>query len=91
MTRAKKNFKRFHGREVEKETAINFTMPKELTFLGDGFAVEYKSDKRITGRPRKSRIFRHLFGRGVKIYLHPGRKWILIGGGNFRVTDWMRG
>lgn len=91
MTRATQNFKKFHGRLPDKKTAIQFTMPKELTYLGSGVAIEYRSDKEIKGRIRRSRVFRHLFGSGVKIYLHPNRKWILIGGGSFRVTDWMRG
>ncbi len=89
---ARANYKRFHGRAVEKTTGIDFTMPRTLTFLGDGVAIEYDSDKRVYGNPvSKKRLYRHLFGKGVKIYLHPNRKWILIGGGNFRVTDWMRG
>lgn len=88
---AKKNYEKFHKRKIEKETAIQFTMPKALTFLGVGAAIEYRSDKALPGRSRKIRHYRHKFGSGVKIYLHPNKKWILVGGGNFRVTDWMRG
>ena len=88
--KAVQNFKRFHGRAPEKRTAIRFTMPKRLTFLGGGIAIEYESDKILHGQ-RKPRLYRHKFGSGVKIYLHPNRQWLLVGGGNFRVTDWMRG
>jgi hypothetical protein len=90
VRKAVKNFKKFHGRTVEKQTSLQFSMPKALTFLGDGHAIEYKSDKKLSGKQRSKRLFRHFFGRGVKIYLHPNQKWILIGGGKFRVTDWMR-
>lgn len=65
-------------------------MPNALTFLGDGAAIEYRSDKKLGDRPRAKRLYRHKFGSGVKIFLHPNRKWILISGGKFRVTDWMR-
>lgn len=90
MANAKKNYEKFHGRPVQKTTAIQFTMPRALTFLGDGAAIEYKSDKKLGRLSNKKRLYRHLFGPGVKIYLHPNRKWILISGGKFRVTDWMR-
>lgn len=94
MTHAKaavKNFEKFHGRKVNKQTSFDFTAPKAVTFLGRGVAIEYASDKVLAGRPRKNRVYRHKLGPGVKIYLHPNRKWLLISGGNFRVTDWMRG
>lgn len=88
---AVKNFRKFHGRPVEKQTAIDFTMPKALTFLGEGHAVEYRNSGKARAAGGKGREpLRHLFGRGVKIYLHPNRRWIIIGGGKFRVTDWMR-
>lgn len=94
---ARKNFAAFHARPVSKKSAIEFTMPRALTFLGQGFSVEYLSDKRNGPRNKtktgkfKTNRYRHLFGPGVKIYLHPNKRWILIGGGKFRVTDWMRG
>lgn len=87
---ATKNFQKFHGRNPEKFDSIDFTMPRELTFLGTLEAIEYTSDKKLRGTFKK-RLYRHKAGRGVKIYLHPNRRWILISGGNFRVTDWMRG
>lgn len=65
-------------------------MPKALTCLGNLFAIEYVSEKKLNGS-HKPRLYRHKAGSGVKIYLHPDRKWILISGGKFRVTDWMRG
>jgi len=89
--KALKNYERFHKRKTEKKTAIRFTMPKALTYLGSGFAIEYKSDKVLAGKKRATRTYRHVFGPGVKIYLHPDQKWILVGGGRFKVTDWMRG
>ena len=91
---AVENHKKFFGRAVERETRIEFTMPKALTLLGEGAAIEYRSDKELKQRGRtalrKKRLYRHVFGPGVRIYLHPNRRWILISGGNFRVTDWMR-
>ncbi len=88
---AKKNYKKFHKRSTEKETNVSFVMPRALTYLGAGNAIEYVSDKILPGKKRTGRLYRHKFGSGVKIYLHPNRDWILIHGGNFRVTDWMRG
>lgn len=94
------NFKKFHGRPPEKKTSIEFTMPQSLTFLGGGYSIKYESDKPLyrghgrtpSGRTpvRKKRLYEHQFGPGVKIYLHPNRRWLIIGGGKFRVTDWMR-
>ncbi len=88
--KAIKNFKTFHGRKPEKFSGVTFTMPQSLTYLGDLAAIEYTSDKRLQGTFKK-RLYRHKAGKGVKIYLHPNRRWLLISGGNFRVTDWMRG
>lgn len=88
--KAEENYKKFHKCRVKKLREIEFTMPKALTFLGEAFAIEYKSDKVLKGHPVKTRRYRHKFGKQVKIYLHPDKKWILISGGNFRVTDWMR-
>lgn len=88
--KADENFKKFHGREPDKHATLEFTMPKTLTYLGECLAVEYNSTKKLRG-VSKMRGYRHKMGRNVKIYLHPNRKFIIIGGGNFRVTDWMRG
>lgn len=90
VKKAVKNYRRFHRKNVEKVTRVNFSAPKALTYLGDGRAIEYESDKPLKGE-RKKRVYRHAFGRNVKIYLHPNGKWIMITGGKFRVTDWMRG
>lgn len=88
--RAQKNYKKFHGRTVQNIRSFDFTAPKAVTFLGRGHAIEYTSDKILPGRGRKNRLYRHKFGSGVNIYLHPNGKSLLILGGKFRVTDWMR-
>lgn len=84
-------YKKFHGRSPEKNTKINFPYPKQLVLLGKGVAIEYESDKVFGNRPRKKRLFRHKFGRKVKIYTDPQGKALYIVGGKFRVTDWLRG
>lgn len=89
VANAATNFKKFHGRTPDKVTGVEFTMPKALTFLGKGLAIEYESDKPLNGK-RRARVYRHKFSSGVRIYLHPNRRWILVSGGKFRVTDWMR-
>lgn len=89
VRKAVQNFRKFHGRVPDRQTSIEFSMPKGLTYLGVAIAIEYESDKLLRG-VRKPRLYRHKFGKSVKIYLHPNRKWILVGGGRFRVTDWMR-
>jgi len=88
--RAISNFQKFHGRTPRKFTSISFTMPRSLTYLGDAYAIEYESDKKLKGVHRR-RLYRHKTGPGVKIYLHPDGKTLIIKGGKFRVTDWMRG
>lgn len=90
VSKAVKNFSRFHGRKPEKFSGVTFTMPRSLTLLGECAAIEYTSTKKLQGTFKK-RLYRHKTGPGVKIYLHPNRKWLLISGGQFRVTDWMRG
>lgn len=87
---AVENFHRFHGRKPEKLSGVSFTMPRQLTYLGELAAIEYVSDKKLKGTFKK-RLYRHKAGPNVKIYLHPNGRWLLISGGNFRVTDWMRG
>lgn len=87
---AEKNFKKFYGRAPSKVRSVKFDMPKALTCLGDLLAIEYKSTKNLH-KKAKMRAYHHDSDDGVKIYLHPNRKWLLISGGKFRVTDWMRG
>lgn len=89
MPSARKKYARFHGKNPDKVTEIDFTMPKTLVFLAAGVAIEYTSDKKLNGTHKK-RLYRHKFGKGVKIYLHPNERWLLISGGKFKVTNWMR-
>lgn len=88
--KAIRNFKTFHGRAPRKLGGLDFTMPRSLTYLGNAYAIEYESTKALHGT-HKLRLYRHKVGPGVKIYLHPDGKTLLIRGGHFRVTDWMRG
>ncbi len=88
--KAIRNFQKFHGRAPKKFSGLDFTMPRTLTYLGDCYAIEYESEKKLHGT-HKRRLYRHKVGPGVKIYLHPDGKTLLIRGGHFRVTDWMRG
>ncbi len=90
VKRAIKNFKRFHGKPPSKLGGFEFTMPKSVTYLGDVYAIKYESTKRLNG-VHKRRLYEHKTGPGVKIYLHPNGKSLIITGGKFRVTDWMRG
>ena len=83
-------FKTFHNRNPKKFGGFSFTMPKSVTYLGDAYAIEYESTKALKGT-HKLRLYRHKVGPGVKIYLHPDGKTLIIRGGKFRVTDWMRG
>lgn len=64
-------------------------MPRALTFLGDGVAIEYASNKKLNGT-NAPRTYRHKFGKSVKIYLHPNKRVLIVMGGRFSVTDWMR-
>lgn len=88
--KAVKNFKRFHGRTPERTSGFSFTMPKSVTYLGDAYSIKYESTKRLNG-VHKLRLYEHKMGKGVKIYLHPDGKSLIVTGGKFRVTDWMRG
>lgn len=85
-----RQYQTFHGQRPRKLGGLDFTMPRSLTYLGDAFAIEYESSKTLNGTAKR-RLYRHKVGAGVKIYLHPDGKTLLIRGGKFRVTDWMRG
>lgn len=65
-------------------------MPKSVTYLGTVYSIKYESTKKLYGTHHK-RLYEHKTGPGVKIYLHPNGKSLIITGGKFRVTDWMRG
>lgn len=88
--KAIKNFKRFHDRNPKKFGSFQFTMPLSVTYLGALHSIKYESTKRLAGTHRL-RLYEHRSGPGVKIYLHPNGKSLIITGGRFRVTDWMRG
>ncbi len=65
-------------------------MPKTLTYLGTCYSIKYESTKKLSGTHRL-RLYEHKMGRGVRLYLHPDRRTLIVKGGSFRVTDWMRG
>jgi hypothetical protein len=87
--KALERFRKFHGRPADRVTTVDFKCPKSLVFVGEGVAVEYRSDKEYRG-PRRKRVFRHRFGKGVRVYTDPTGRWLFIAGGKFRVTDWLR-
>lgn len=89
-SKAVANFKKFHGRAPRKFGSFSFTMPRQVTYLGTLYAIEYESTKALQGK-HKLRLYRHKAGTGVKIFLHPNGKSLIITGGKFRVNDWMRG
>jgi len=35
-------------------------------------------------------VYDHKFGAGVQTYATPNKRALIITGGNFRVTDWLR-
>ncbi len=90
LKKSVKAFKKFHGRAPDKINHVDFSPPKSLIYLGKVKAVEYESDKKLHGT-HKPRLFRHKCGSGVSLLAHPNGKWVLIHGGKFRVSDWLRG
>ena len=84
--------KRFQGRPAKK--CYRLTIPKfgPIVYLGEGLAVEYRSDKKMHRADARAtkRSYRHTFGARVKVYTDPKGKALLILGGRFKVTDWMR-
>lgn len=92
MRTAVSRFEKFHGRRPDRLARIPFEQPKQLVYLGRGVAIEYESDKPDPRRKRseKTSVYRHKLGAGVKIYCDPRGKMVLVLGGRFRVTDWMR-
>lgn len=91
MSEALKRYKKFHGKAPTKISTVSIPYPKKLVLVGEGVAVEYRSDKPLGNRPKRKRVYRHPFGRGVKVYMDPKGKALYITGGKFRVTDWLRG
>ncbi len=89
-SQAEKVYQKFHGRGSSRKTMVDFSPPKSLVSLGRAVAVEYESSKRLYGT-HKPRLYRHKFGSGVQILAHPNGKWLLVYGGRFRISDWLRG
>jgi hypothetical protein len=97
VAKAVKRFERFHDRAPNKVGLVEIPHPKAVVFLGAGVAIEYRSDKhvlslgdKVSVARGKTRLYRHLFGPGVKVYTDPEGQALIIIGGKFRVTDWMR-
>jgi hypothetical protein len=90
LKKAIKNYKKFHGGNPERLSSFQFSTPKSVTFLGWLYSIKYESTKKLSGVHRM-RLYEHKTGPGVRIYLHPDGKSLIITGGKFRVTDWMRG
>lgn len=87
---AKSRAEKFHGRPGRVVSKTDFEVPTALVLMGEGVAIEYKSDKNLPGKPRASRVYRHKFGAGVKVYCDPKGQTILVFGGRMKVTDWIR-
>ena len=81
---------KFHGRPAKVVGKVDFEIPSALVLMGEGVAIEYRSDKELPGKPREGRVFRHRFGRGAKIYCDPKGRTIFVFGGRLKVTDWIR-
>ncbi len=86
---AVRKYEKFHGHAPSKVSEVEIPEIKALVYLGDIVAVEYRSDKMAMGS-RKSRVYRHLFKGGVKLYCDPSGRVGMIHGGKFIVTDWLR-
>lgn len=92
LKKAVGRFKNFHAKAPTKivSESVNIERwPEALVFLGKGHAVEYKSDKLAHGE-RVQKLYRHKLGRAVNFYTDPDGKMLIIFGGKFRVTDWLR-
>lgn len=92
LKKAVGRFKKFHAKaptKIVKESVSIDGWPDALVFLGKGHAVEYKSDKLAHGE-RVQKLYRHKLGRQVNFYTDPDGKMLIIFGGKFRVTDWLR-
>lgn len=92
LAKAYARYKGFQGRAPKKVTRINIPKIGPIVYLGKGLAIEYQSDKKMHRsdiRPT-SRGYRHTFEKGVKIYTEPTGKALIVIGGRFKVTDWLR-
>lgn len=90
IANALKRFRKFHGRKPTKQGTVNIPYPKVLVYLGEGLAIEYRSDKKARGVPAGTNPYRHKFGPGVKVFTDQEGKTLYIRGGRLRVTDWLR-
>jgi hypothetical protein len=82
-------YRKFYGKTPSKTGKVNIPFPRAVVCMGEGVAVEYRSDKKLDGTFKK-RVYRHKFGKGVKIYTDPSGATIYVTGGRMRVTDWIR-
>lgn len=81
----------FHGKKNATQVGkATLEIPTALVYMGEGVAIEYRSDKNLPGQPKQSRVYRHKFGKGVKIYCDPKGETIFVFGGRMKVTDWIR-
>lgn len=67
MSAARRQYERFHGKPVPKETTFNFRQPEGLVVLGDAVAIEYRCNKLNGGGDGKMAIYRHRFEKGSKV------------------------
>jgi len=59
---------------------------RSIVYIAPGYSA-----KSFKGRGKLAGEYIHRFGSGVKIYTTETGKSLIVMGGKFRVTDWLRG
>ena len=74
-------YRMFHGKAPQRQSEVDFHVPKQLVYLGEAVAVEYKCRKVNGGGTGKTEVFRHEFESPVKLCMdeRSGRQLYIIG------------
>lgn len=93
---ALRRHRQFHGTAGRIAGRVAFAYPKRLILIGRAVSVVYVPP-RYSAKSFRTRTLRrpgeyiHKFGPSVNVYATDNGKSIILLGGKFRVTDWLRG
>ncbi len=90
---AAKQYRRFHRIGPRRVSKVWLAHPRRVMRIGRITRVSYVPDARSGKQDKKGSLinYYHDFGPGVSGFVSEDGKQLIITGGKFRVTDWLRG
>jgi len=81
-------YEEFHGKPSHHASKLHFHVPKQLVFLGEAVAIEYRCSKKNGGGDGKMYNYRHEFETPAIVCMdETGRKQLYITGTKLKVTE----